>query len=100
MTKTMKINGENFKIMKPISSFSLYTGQFKDITECYNRPSQIKQAIFDDWVQWSCEAECEEFGIVGYNGFMFTLGGLIVLSGKMYYIYITKTRQEIYPIVN
>lgn len=96
----MKINGEYFKIMKPISSFSFCWNTFKDIYSCYQKPSEIKLSIYKDWEEWFNELNCYDYGIISYNGFMFTCGAIINYDGQKYYIYIAKTRQEIYPIEN
>lgn len=100
MKKVMEINGENFTIMKSISSFSFHYNTFKDIYSCYEKPSEIKLSIYKDWEKWFNELNCYDFGIISYNGWMFTCGGIIKIDGQMYYIYITKTRQEIYAIEN
>lgn len=51
------------------------------LDDCYERPSQRKQAIFDSW--WSWYKECDNvfgFGIRSYNTNIFTLQGYICLD--------------------
>lgn len=76
-----------------------FSGKGRNLYECYDRPSNTKREIFNDWWAWSKRNNVKDFGIYTYNGFMFTLTGRIEIEGQEYAIYITKTRQELYKIV-
>lgn len=73
-------------------------GNFRTVDDCYERPSSVKRAIFEDWFQFFVEhgGYCT---VSSYNCMMFTLDGILEHEGKSYRAYITKTRQELTPIV-
>ncbi len=93
MKQFKEVNGMYFEVMKPIESPRQRTR--KDLHECYDKPSEIKQRIFWEWRHFCINAfeDLDNFGIESYNGFMFTLGWNT--SDGQYYV--TKTRQEFYP---
>ena len=87
------INGKKFDVMKPIEIETRRTRH--TLKHCYDRPSEIKHEIFEDWERFVINNfdEFWNFGIESYNGFMFTLGWTTP-EGEYY---VTKTRQEFYP---
>lgn len=97
MTKTITINGENFKVMKKTVK-PLQFDNFYELYSCYARPSDAKKGIYDYWNNFftECGAGYSEHGIVSSNCMMFTYGGYVVVDDVEYYLYITKTRQEAY----
>lgn len=102
MKKIKEINGVEFKIVCPkerISHLGI-ASHFKcyDLDDCYDRPSDLKKAIFKGWKMWSCDVEgLHYFGIQIYNCMMFTLSGLYydMNEDKYYILTITKTRHEL-----
>lgn len=93
MKKYIEINSMIFEIMKPIEK---PTFKFrKDLHDCYDRPSYIKDRIFWEWKHYVSASfkDFSGFGIESYNCFMFTLGW----NTPQGEYYVTKTRQEFYP---
>ena len=97
MKNIITIGNEEFEIKKAIDFMPNYkrTGIFS----AYARPSQIKIGIYRYWENWASENNIELFGIQSYNTNMFTLSGITYIDGTFYDIYITKTRQEVRPII-
>lgn len=95
--ENLTIDGVNFKVdtrrtaIAPIRSF-------RTVDDCYERPSSVKRAIFNDWHEFFVEhgGYCS---VAAYNCTMFTLDGVLEYDGKQYRAYITKTRQELTPIL-
>lgn len=87
------VNGTRFEVMKQIEIERRATRH--TLIYCYDRPSEIKQEIFECWENFVRNnfKEFWNFGIESYNGFMFTLGWTTP-EGEYY---VTKTRQEFYP---
>lgn len=87
------VNGVKFEVKKSIE-YPL-TSIRKRLDTCYQKPSEIKQEIFEYWEKFVRDNfdEFRNFGIESYNGFMFTLGWTTP-EGEYY---VTKTRQEFYP---
>lgn len=83
--KTITIDGRRFEVKK------LFNLEFmgEDIYEVYNKPSQNKIVVWEDWERW--------FGLKGiccyinsYNSSTFTIGAYILythLNGKKYSVY-------------
>ena len=93
MKKYKEVNGRKFEVMKPIDNPRM--SYRKVLSDCYDRPSETKESIYWDWEHFCVNAfdDLDNFGIVSYNIFMFTLGWNT--SEGQYYV--TKTRQEFYP---
>ena len=84
--KTITINGVNFEVKTPrknkvyfnqcVNYLMRYQG--RDIWDCYDRPSEVKQEIYKDWVKWytDCDKNVDLFGITSYNCMQFSLGCL------------------------
>lgn len=96
MKDTIILHNEIFTVMKPIKPQDFYG---RTLLSCYEKPSIYKQGIYNEWVEWSKHLNIKNFGISSYNGFIFTLGGIIhdYFRDIHGFIYITKTRQEFYP---
>lgn len=106
MKKYLQLNNEDFVIKE--AKGKLYPNkQVRLLSECYAKPSIIKQAIYNSWVKWVNEVNFNDdkyilkhITIESYNCMIFTLSidvyNLIgQLIGK---IFITKTRQEFWTI--
>ena len=102
MKRYLQLNNEDFVIKE--AKEELYTNkQVRLLSDCYAKPSIIKQAIFDSWVDWvkqvnldSPKYRLKHLTIESYNCMMFTLSIDVynltdIFIGKLY---ITKTRQE------
>lgn len=98
----MKLGEEEFKIKGVINKEDLKNKTFKGIYQCYDRPSKTKINIFLEWVSkiYDIDNNFLKFGIDSYNCNMFTLHSILKIDNKKYYIHITKTRQEIYEVID
>ena len=103
MTTYKEINGRNFKVCKPITEEQFerqYHTSNLDLDDCYGRPSIYKRNIWNSWCLFFAHNEgFRTWGIESYNLHMFTISGTYVEDGRRYTFYITKTRQELYPVV-
>lgn len=97
MKNIITIGNEEFEVKKAINFMPNY--KRTAIFSAYNSPSQIKIDIYRYWENWASENNIESFGIQSYNTNMFTLSGITYIDGTFYDIYITKTRQEVRPII-
>ena len=100
MKKTKEINGKVFTVITPRKKLDHNSMIFHalNLNSCYDRPSEAKRYIYDRWMRWCLDVEgLSWFGIQSYNCMMFTLSGLYydIKEDKYYYLYITKTRQEL-----
>ena len=100
--KKIEINGVQFEVHKSKAVSTTFLEQYagRTLIDCYERPSYSKQYIYNNWLEWACRNEVQQFGISGYNGFQFTLQGKIELDGKTYILHITKTANKAYEIEN
>ena len=98
----MKLGNEEFKFKGVISKEDLKNKTFKSIYQCYTKPSKIKIEIFLEWVSkvYDIDNNFLKFGIDSYNWNMFTLHSILKINNKNYYVHITKTRQEIYEVID
>lgn len=106
MKRYLQLNNENF-VIKQAKGDLHPNKQVRLLSDCYAKPSLIKQAIFDSWGDWIKEVNINDdkyilkhLTIESYNCMMFTLSIDVYnltshLVGK---IYITKTRQEFWTI--
>lgn len=97
MRKFIDIAGERFDIR--VKTVPDLPNRQLDLYDCYKRPSEAKREIYEYWLLWACRSGVKNFGIESYNSMMFTLSGKIEIKGKKYWLYITKTRQELFEIV-
>ena len=94
----MKIENESFDYKGTMSYSKAISYNYDDFDDCYLRPSEIKKRINNYWKNFF-EKNCDSviyYGVRGYNSNMFTLNAIIIIKNIMYYVYITKTKQEIY----
>lgn len=70
----------------------------KSLDDCYDRPSQAKQDIYDMWVRWSqAVTDLYTFDVDTYNTNVFTLSGVLEYShGMVEVIHITPTKHILY----
>lgn len=101
--RTLELNGVTFKVTKPRNPVRPFSGWFCDenaIYNCYDRPSEYKVAIWNDWLKWARETDgVTGFEISSYNCMQFTISGFYVdENGNEYNIYITKSRNELIKV--
>lgn len=106
MKRYIKLNNEDF-VIKQAKGILHPNKQVRLLSDCYAKPSLIKQAIFDSWVEWAKQVNrdnekyiLKHLSIESYNFMIFTLSIDVYnftsqLVGKLY---ITKTRHEFWTI--
>lgn len=106
MKRYIQLNNEDFAI-KQAKGILHPNKQVRLLTDCYAKPSLVKQAIFDSWVEWVKQVNLDNekyilkhLTIESYNCMIFTLSIDVYnltsqLVGKLY---ITKTRHEFWTI--
>ena len=75
---------------------------FKSLDMCYDRPSAIKQSIYDDWYNWfnTYGVKYMGHGIISHNCMQFTYAGYVSINGELYLAVITKCYNRLYKVVN
>ena len=98
----MKLGEEEFKFNGVIIKENLKNKTFKSIYQCYTKHRKIKINIFLEWVSkiYDIDNNFLIFGIDSYNCNMFTLHSILKIDNKNYYVHITKTKQEIYEVID
>lgn len=104
MTKYTTINAVKFETYE-----SKYTKGYikwheliqpKRLEDCYDKPSKYKEGIYYKWLEWFDQTEnVYSFGVISYNTFQFTLGGILfdLETGEdIGYIQITKAHNRLY----
>lgn len=96
----MYIGNEYFTIKKDLKMEDVYKSRYEDLENCYGRPSSIKIRINNYWRD-TIYSNCKviRYGVCGYNCNMFSLNAIVEIDNNMYYLYITKTRNEIHKII-
>ena len=106
MKRYIQLNNEDF-VLKQAKGILHPNKQVRLLSDCYAKPSLVKQAIFDSWVEWVRQVNLgnekyilKHLTIESYNCMIFTLSIDVYnltrqLVGKLY---ITKTRHEFWTI--
>ena len=94
------LNGIGFELdMKNPATYET-VGDYGDIREAYNRPSDRKMRIYDDWWFWFRQnnGNC---AVASYNCNFFTICGYVTdnQTGKRYNCYITPAHNYCYEII-
>ena len=97
--ETFQLKQRNFKNQVPVEDvIPMIISSSKMLDDCYQRPSQAKQHIFNSWFEWACN--CDKvygFGIRSYNTNIFTLQGYVMFNDYSYGILdITPTHKYIW----
>lgn len=97
MKKTMEINGVNFEVKKKGSITFYVKNLFRNLTDCYTRPSDRKKAIWREWREFFTELDSYTGGcfVNSYNCNVFTIGNTIRFNGTLYNVLITPTHNYI-----
>lgn len=102
MKRYLQLNNEDF-VIKQAKGYLRPNEQVRLLSDCYAKPSLVKQAIYDSWCDWVKEVNLNDneytlkhLTIESYNCMIFTISIDVYnlyaqLIGK---IYITKTGQE------
>ena len=106
MKRYIQLNNEDF-VLKQAKGILHPNKQVRLLSDCYAKPSLVKQVIFDSWVEWVKQVNrgnekyiLKHLTIESYNCMIFTLSIDVYnltsqLVGKLY---ITKTRHEFWTI--
>lgn len=106
MKHYIQLNNEDF-VLKQAKGILHPNKQVRLLSDCYMKPSLVKQAIFDSWVEWVKQVNIDNekyilkhLTIESYNRTMFTLSIDVYnltsqLVGKLH---ITKTSHEFWTI--
>lgn len=104
--KTLKLNGVVFEVIQPRKNV-LHSADFdyrytgRNISDCYAKPSRIKEIIYYGWRDWSREcikrelAEIRGFGVSSYNSMQFTISFLAFIQGEWYVATITRDHNRL-----
>ena len=106
MKRYIQLNNEDF-VIKQAKGILQPNKQVRLLSDCYAKPSLVKQAIFDSWAEWVKQVNrdnekyiLKHLTVESYNCMIFTLSIDVYnltrqLVGKLY---ITKTRHEFWTI--
>lgn len=108
--KTMELNYETFEVVIPKKSNiqwynKILCGSRKDLYDCYKKPSDIKQGIYEFWTDWYYELKSENIVLVeplsvqGANSNTFSLVGIVNIDFEDYIIHITKCHNRLIKVV-
>lgn len=101
MKQYIELNNKIFEVKKVKGK--LYPLRLRALTDCYVKPSDLKQAIYKEWVNWlielndtSSDMHFKPMTVSSYNCFTFILGCDVynIKNQLIGQLYITKTRQE------
>lgn len=103
MKKEIEINGEMFEIIRSKYTPELIENHWKNysgktLDNFYQKPSEIKKAIYADWREWASDPCIWAFEVISGSHFCFSLGA-ILKNDKGYdigYIKITKAHNYLY----
>lgn len=95
--KKMIINGVKFKVKKSGSITFYQSYFFRDLTDCYKKPSDEKKAIWNKWKKFFNELESFSDGcfVNSYCDQFFTIGNVVRINGIIYNVLITPTHNYI-----
>ena len=105
MKQYIKLNNKTFEVKKVKGK--LYPLRLRTLTDCYAKPSDLKQAIYKEWANWlielidtSSDMHFKPMTVCTYNRDMFTLGCDVynIKNQLIGQLYITKTRQEFWAV--
>lgn len=104
MKRYIELNNKTFEVKK--LKGEVHPLEYRTLDDCYDKPSSLKRDIYGDWHNWLVElANCGQteygyglFTVSSFNCMFFTLSAEVYNKvGKLIgYLYITKTRQELW----
>ena len=93
------INNRYFEVNK-VDKVNNHAIGYRDIDDCYGRPSQTKCNIWNSWEDWfhANDGYCT---IDSYNSMIFTIKGYFTdkETSKKYYAYITPAHNKCWEVV-
>lgn len=106
MKRYIQLNNEDF-VIKQAKGILQPNEQVRLLSDCYAKPSLVKQAIFDSWVEWVKQVNIDNekyilkrLTVVSYNCMIFTLSIDVynLTSQFVGKLYISKARHEFWVI--
>lgn len=102
--KTIDICGTRFEVIKPRKPITDCTEKtrFRGLEYYYDKPSQTKVAIYNDWYDWKKEVDRTEFGFVenfgvsSANSHQFSISFRMVWMNHIYLALITRDHNRLY----
>ena len=91
------INGVEFEKVR--GSVNDINTNLKDIYQCYDRPSQAKVSIYNDWCDFAKKVDASNWGIASYNANIFTFDFCFKYEDKKYYAHITPCHNYICEVM-
>lgn len=94
------IYDKEFKVFHSIEQAKCvpYRTFYRTLSQCYDHPSDVKQKVYSEWCEWFEKMGSKKYGVYSANCHRFTMGGEVKFLGGMYYVYISRTRQELIPM--
>ena len=117
MGKTIEIFGRDFEVVNSkkypvtVEAVNRYMDTYsaKDLYSFYNRPSDVKQRIWEDWRNWARDSRYTEsdndtvqyMQVSSANCMMFTIDALVFDNKEYikYMLHITPSHNYAYPVV-
>ena len=105
MKKTIELNYEIFNVRKPRGKLKPFV--HRSLTDCYKKPSVLKQSIYSNWVHWlialndsTTDMRFGPMSVLTYNTNVFTLGCDVYNNSNQLIgqIYISPKRQEFWKV--
>ena len=100
--KLLEIHGKNFELIRPkqLSDYDKVAFHSRpDLFDYYEKPSQTKIAIWEDWIEWFCNTRgISNYYISSANCMQFTItASYRDNENNKYIMVITKEHNRIYP---
>ena len=92
------INGVKFE--KVGGNIHNINTNLKNLYQCYDRPSQAKVGIYNEWVDYARKVDASKWGIATYNANVFTFDFCFKYESKKYYAHITPCHNYIVEVLN
>lgn len=95
--KTITINGIEFEKVR--GSVNDIDTNLKTLYEAYDRPSQAKVGIYNEWCEYAKKVNASNYGIASYNIMMFTFDFMFSYNDTIYYAHITPSHNYIVEVL-
>ena len=99
MEKEKYIEIKGVKFEKVSGSINIVNTNLKTLYQCYDRPSQAKVGIYNEWVEYARKVDASKWGIATYNANVFTFDFCFKYEDKKYYAHITPCHNYIVEIM-
>ena len=98
-TKHIELGNIDFKVCEPIHRNQI-TVKETTLYDCYGRYSEAKRRIWEAWKRDIYDIDpTAMIWVSSHNCNFFTISAIVTVGDKLYYMYITHTRQEVHEIL-